>query len=125
MGLLFVPPFHLPGKHFVTHPSQDSFLWLALSATVKQYNEVPTNIPGFVGAEDRLQVQGPGDVLSMAFCTWFGETPGRGSREISEVQSTSLMRGYAAEESLPAAPSVAPSLLLSAAGVEGATGDMV
>merc|ERR1712203_997317 len=60
----------------------------------------------------------------MAFKTWFGEAPGRGFRLRSDVQSTSLIKGYAAAESLLAAASMAPSLLLSAAGVEGAVGVM-
>merc|ERR1719188_2302605 len=62
--------------------------------------------------------------LSMAFKTWFGEAPGRGFKLRSDVQSTSLINGYAAEESLPAAASMAPSLPLSAAGVEGVVGVM-
>merc|ERR1719181_958382 len=62
--------------------------------------------------------------LSIAFRAWFGDTPGRGFKARSEVQSTSLMKGYAAEESLPAAPSMAPSLPLSAAGVGIAVGVM-
>merc|ERR1712151_1419128 len=60
--------------------------------------------------------------LSIAFKTWLGEAPGRGFKLRSDVQSTSLIKGYAAEESLPAAASMAPSLLLSAAGVEGVVG---
>merc|ERR1719437_399222 len=62
--------------------------------------------------------------LSMAFKTWLGEAPGSGFKLRSDVQSTSLIKGYAAEESLPAAASMAPSLLLSAAGVEGVVGVM-
>jgi len=41
--------------------------------------------------------------LSTAVKTWPGATPGRGFKARSEVQSTSLMSGYAAEESLLAA----------------------
>merc|ERR1719396_281627 len=52
--------------------------------------------------------------LSMAFKTWFGDAPGRGVKLRSDVQSTSLIKGYAAEQSLP----------LSAAGVEGVVGVM-
>ena len=47
-----------------TLAAKDCFLPpLAQSATVQQYNEVPTNLPGSLGTKNRLQVQGPGDAM--------------------------------------------------------------
>merc|ERR1711897_98670 len=47
-------------------------------------------------------------ILSTAFMTFWGSAPGMGFRKRSDVQSTSLMNGYAAAESLPAAAPIEP-----------------
>merc|ERR1712037_320477 len=60
-------------------------------------------------------------ILSTAFMTFWGSPPGIGFRKRSDVQSTSLMNGYAAAESLPAAAPIEPPDTEDA-GVEGVMG---